>query len=102
MPAQHDSDEPVNSEPDDDVMVERPEDDDYDLLTFGEAGARLSEEIIKLERRLAAMRSEDATAEQLAAAERRLEALREAAHRNRKPSLDELRASGFFGTTPER
>lgn len=105
MPAQHGSDEPVNSAPvadgtgsDDDVVVERPEDDDYDLLTFGEAGARLSEEIVKLERRIDALRRTDATPEQLAAAEGRLALLRDAAERNRRPSLDELRASGFFGT----
>ena len=82
---------------DDDVVVERPDDDDYDLLTFGEAGARLTEEILKLERRIDAMRSAEVPAEQLAAAQRRLDVLREAADRNRKPTIEELRASGFFG-----
>src|ERR1700752_2847162 len=100
MPAQHESDDPVNMAPEpalDDVVVERPEDDDYDLLTFGEAGARLTEEIIKLERRIDAMSGADVAPEQLAAAQRRLSVLREAAERNRKPTIEELRASGFFG-----
>ena len=99
MPAQHESDDPVNTaDDDDDVVVGRPDDDDYDLLTFGEAGARLTEEVVKLERRIDAMRRADAPADQLAAAERRLGVLREAAERNRKPTIEQLRASGFFGT----
>ena len=31
--------------------VERPEDDDHDLLTFGEAGARLARDGVEADRR---------------------------------------------------
>lgn len=80
-----------------DVVAGRPADDDHDLLTFGEAGARLAEEIERQERHLAALREARADEGQIGAADRRLEALRRASARNRKPSLEELRRSGFFG-----
>lgn len=94
MPSE--SDDPVNTS-EDDVSAERPGDDDHDLLTFGEAGARLIEEVARQERRLAALRASGAPGEQVAAAEARLAELRDAQERNRKPTLDELRRSGFFG-----
>ena len=34
------------------MPIERPDDDDYDLLTFGEAGARLDHEIRVLRARI--------------------------------------------------
>jgi hypothetical protein len=78
-----------------DELVERPEDDDYDLLTFGEAGARLTEEVRKAQRQVAAhVASGDSAAESKAQA--RLEALIGAQERNRKPTIDEMNASGFF------
>lgn len=78
-----------------DELVERPEDDDYDLLTFGEAGARLTEEVRKAQRLVAAQAaSGDSAAESKAQA--RLDALLVAQERNRKPTIDEMHASGFF------
>jgi hypothetical protein len=86
-----------------DELEQRPEDDDYDLLTFGEAGARLVEEV-RRQRRLIESLS-DAGAEpssagaepgELAKAVARLDALLAAQERNRKPSIEEMRASGFF------
>lgn len=109
MPAQHESDDSVNTlrdsagegaaseRGDDDIVVDRPDDDDYDLLTFGEAGARLAEEVTKQQRRVDQLRSAGATDEQIAGAEQRLAVLQQAQERNRKPSTEELRASGFFG-----
>lgn len=103
-PADHESDEAVNSDPpaviDDDgaagVLVERPDDEDHDLLTFGEAGARLSEELIKQQRVIERLRQGGADEDVVAGAQRRLEALERASQRNRAPSIDELKSSGFF------
>lgn len=81
----------------DDVVVDRPDDDDYDLLTFGEAGARLTEEVIRQQRRLDGLRVAGAGDDQVAAAEQRLHLLQQAQERNRKPPLEEMRDSGFFG-----
>lgn len=40
----------MSQESPDAVPVERPDTDDYDLLTFGEVAARLDEEVRELER----------------------------------------------------
>ena len=82
---------------DDDVVVDRPDDEDHDLLTFGEAGARLEEEVIKQRRTLERLRAGGADDATIAGAERRLDALERARNRNRPPTLDDLRSSGFFG-----
>jgi hypothetical protein len=79
------------------VIVERPDDEDHDLLTFGEAGARLTEEVIKQQRVIERLREGGASEEILAGARRRLDALERARSRNSPPSLDELKSSGFFG-----
>lgn len=84
----------------DDDLEQRPDDDDYDLLTFGEAGARLVEEVRRQQRRiqqLTASGADDATLEK---ANTRLAMLEAAQIRNRKPSIDDLRSSGFFGPRP--
>jgi hypothetical protein len=100
-PADHESDVSVNSGSGvgsgEDVIVERPDDEDHDLLTFGEAGARLSEEVIKQQRIIERLREGDASNEILAAAQGRLDALERARARNSPPSLDDLKSSGFFG-----
>lgn len=102
QPAHHESDASVNSgaadSSDDDVMIDRPDDEDHDLLTFGEAGARLEEEVIKQERTIERLRRGNADDATIAGAERRLETLQRARSRNRAPSLDDLKSSGFFGT----
>lgn len=102
--AHHESDAGVNSEPAvigddgaDHVLVERTDDEDHDLLTFGEAGARLREEVIKQERVIARLEDGGATDDVLAGARRRLDALLRASERNKAPSIDELKSSGFFG-----
>jgi hypothetical protein len=78
--------------------VERPEDDDHDLLTFGEAGARLQIEIRTLRARLrelegARPRDEAAIAEAAA----RLAALQESAERNRAQPINDENFERFFG-----
>ena len=78
--------------------VERPEDDDHDLLTFGEAGARLEIEIRTLRARLhalegASQRDEAAIADAAA----RLAALQEGAERNRAQTINDENFEKFFG-----
>jgi len=100
-PVDHESDVSVNAAAgvgaDDDVLVARPDDEDHDLLTFGEAGARLSEEVMKQQRIIQRLREEGASDEIVAGAESRLVALERARSRNSPPSLDDLKSSGFFG-----
>jgi hypothetical protein len=78
--------------------VERPEDDDHDLLTFGEAGARLEIEIRTLRARLqdlqGAQPRDDAA---VTAATERLAALQESAERNRAQPINDENFESFFG-----
>lgn len=104
-PPHHESDACVNSQESavvsddgaDDVHVSRIDKEDHDLLTFGEAGARLLEEVIKQERVVLRLQEGHADAEVVAGAERRLESLKKAASRNSAPTIDDLKSSGFFG-----
>jgi hypothetical protein len=78
--------------------VERPEDDDHDLLTFGEAGARLEIELRTTRARLrelegASPRDEAAIAEAAA----RLAALQDSAERNRAQPINDENFEKFFG-----
>jgi hypothetical protein len=78
--------------------VERPEDDDHDLLTFGEAGARLEIEIRTLRARLrelgdAQPRDEAA----IGAATARLAALKDSAERNKAKPINDENFEKFFG-----
>jgi hypothetical protein len=115
-PGNHESDDAVNSggarsagpgadpnvtvgEEVGDVVADRPDDEDHDLLTFGEAGARLVEEVVKMERTIERLRAGGADDDVVERAERRLTTLRAARERNRAPSLDDLKQSGFFGGT---
>jgi hypothetical protein len=80
------------------VTVERPEDDDHDLLTFGEAGTRLEIEIratraLVAELEAAPTRDDDA----LAQANSRLRALQEGAERNRAQPINDENFEKFFG-----
>jgi hypothetical protein len=76
----------------------RPEDDDYDLLTFAEARARLTEEIARVEEALdTATRAAAPDAEQLLA---RLRQLLEARERNAPQRLDPAAFFDFFGYEP--
>ena len=82
----------------DETAVGRPEDDDHDLLTFGEAGARLETEIRTMRSRVreleaAAPRDEAALRE----AKARLGALEEGAERNRAQPINDENFERFFG-----
>jgi hypothetical protein len=78
--------------------VERPEDDDHDLLTFGEAGARLEIEIRTVRSCLCELQGEqprnDAAIKEAAD---RLAALQEGAERNRAQPINDENFENFFG-----
>jgi hypothetical protein len=78
--------------------VERPEDDDHDLLTFGEAGARLEIEIRTVRARLRKLQgeqpSDDAAIKEAAD---RLAALQDSAERNRAQPINDENFENFFG-----
>jgi cell division FtsZ-interacting protein ZapD len=76
----------------------RPDDDDYDLLTYGEAGVRLRLEIDRQESRLADL-SERAGVDQdeLENARQRLADLREAALRHETQRVTSADFERFFG-----
>ena len=78
--------------------VERPDDDDHDLLTFGEAGARLEIEIRTVRARLRDLQGEqprdDAAIKEAAD---RLAALQEGAERNRAQPINDENFENFFG-----
>jgi hypothetical protein len=71
--------------------------DDFDLLTFGEARARLAEEIDAERNRLTALRAADADESLAAASQARLEALSAALQRNRAGRITPENAAEFFG-----
>jgi hypothetical protein len=89
---------------DDDYAAERPGDDDYDLLTYGEAAARLTEEIRKERRRLAELeeraRRGTEAGEDIAAVLRRINDLTRAAERQARQQREARDFARFFGTTP--
>jgi hypothetical protein len=80
--------------------VTRPDDDDYDLLTFGEAEARLNEELTartreleELEERFRYVGEDAALAAQIAAVQARIEALRATRGRLDQPSGERVAAA---------
>jgi len=75
---------------------ERENEDDYDLLTFGEVAARLDAEIRALAARVAQLAAEEKP-EQLAQARERLAQLREAAARNSRQPISQENFARFFG-----
>ena len=78
--------------------TERPEDDDHDLLTFGEAGARLHIEVRAMRERvrtLESAKSVDGAA--VTAARARLEALEEGVRRNTAQTINDENFERFFG-----
>ena len=88
----------------DDVPVgpaERPDADDYDLLTFGEAGARLVEEIARERRRLDQLQAAGADGGQLASVRQRIGDLREAADRQQAAAAEQADFERFFGYDPK-
>ncbi|MFC4944278.1 hypothetical protein [Pseudonocardia sp. GCM10023141] len=85
---------------DGDEALQRADEDDYDLLTFGEAGARLTAEIGVQRARLADLRAagDHAGAD---ACQRRIDALVAAELRNSRRSFDETSFKAFFGYAPD-
>jgi hypothetical protein len=84
-----------------DVVLAREDEDDYDLLTYGEAGARVTQEIAaekarleEWDRRLGA--GEDVQEHRDHSA-RRLELLRDAAARNARQPITDENFEKFFG-----
>jgi hypothetical protein len=86
-----------------DLRQDTPE-EDYDLLTYTEAGIRLAEEIERVERRLASYERADPPTEQSRQAaelvSRRLSALRDAQQRNARHALNDENFERFFGYPP--
>jgi hypothetical protein len=81
--------------------AERPDADDYDLLTFGEAGARLAEEIARERRRLDQLQAAGADGGQLASVSQRIGDLQEAADRQRAAAAERADFERFFGYDPK-
>jgi len=78
-----------------DAAPQRDDEDDHDLLTYGEAGVRLHEEIRAQQRLVAQL--EESGASEVSAARQRLEALEEALERNRRQPINDENFERFFG-----
>jgi hypothetical protein len=82
-------------------MAEQPdEQDDYDLLTYGEAGARLAREIAIEQKTIAELTGGDGSQADEGAVQRhrdRLVALEEAQRRCRKQPVNDENFEKFFG-----
>jgi hypothetical protein len=77
----------------------RPETDDYDLLTFGEVAARLSEELADATRELERVRDDTPdNAEQISRIENRIALLRESGERYRKEQQTNESFTRRFGS----
>jgi hypothetical protein len=90
----------AEQEPGEPVLA-REDEDDYDLLTYGEAGARITEEIAGEKARLEQWEARVAAGEEVSAdrdhSARRLELLRDAARRNARPPITDDNFEKFFG-----
>jgi hypothetical protein len=90
----------TTDEPTDDSSREKVDEDDHDLLTFGEAGERLRLEIAAAAAEVERLRQDGSTdelAEALEKAETRLAALRSAAARNSAQPINDANFEKFFG-----
>lgn len=84
-------------------MAERPDTEDYDLLTYGEVGARMSESLAGEQRALRELRSAAAPdPAAIKAAEARIAQLTEAAARYRDQSRTAEAFMRRFGLPPRR
>jgi hypothetical protein len=83
------------------TVVAREDEDDHDLLTYGEVAARLSEEIAAETQRLREWQQQLATgspvAEECDRSARRLAQLRDAQSRNRRQPITDENFEHFFG-----
>jgi hypothetical protein len=83
-------------EPTDDSSREKVDEDDHDLLTFGEAGERLRLEVAAAAQEVSRLQ-QDGPTDQLKKAKGRLEALCSAATRNSAQSINDANFEKFFG-----
>ncbi|GAC1395389.1 MAG: hypothetical protein NVS4B6_01530 [Mycobacterium sp.] len=81
---------------DEQVDRQKLDEDDHDLLTFGEAGERLRLEIAAAERGIDQLRGRGAD-EDVEKAQARLDALRTAAQRNSAQPINDENFEKFFG-----
>jgi hypothetical protein len=79
-----------------DAGRDKVDEDDHDLLTFGEAGERLRLEIAAAAREVAGLQG-SGPVEALEKAQARLEALRSAAARNSAQPINDANFEKFFG-----
>ncbi|MGV0836894.1 hypothetical protein [Mycolicibacterium thermoresistibile] len=85
----------------DDEPVARPDTDDYDLLTFGEVAARLSEELTETKAELAAARSQEPPdPERIRRIEQRIALLTESGNRYRQEQRTNELFTRRFGQIP--
>lgn len=83
-----------------DNVVERPVTDDYDLLTFGEVAARLSEELVQASGELGRARSEaNPDPERIRVMEDRIALLKASADRYRRQQQTNDSFARRFGTS---
>jgi hypothetical protein len=82
--------------PTDDAGRDKVDEDDHDLLTFGEAGERLRLEIADAARELHRLAT-SGPAEALEKAQARLDALQSAAARNSAQPINDANFEKFFG-----
>jgi hypothetical protein len=91
----------VSAADESDTAVVREDEDDYDLLTFGEAGARLDHEIRALRAEITRLEQQSPpeanAARALATARKRLDALVDAAQRNARQPITDDNFTLFFG-----
>jgi len=75
----------------------RIDEDDHDLLTFGEAGARLQQNIAEIRQQIAALESGASDDTSLQRARDRLHALEDGAARNTAQPINDETFEKFFG-----
>ncbi|HEX3899709.1 MAG TPA: acyl-CoA synthase [Mycobacteriales bacterium] len=81
-------------EPDLNLPLTRPDEDDQDLLTYGEAGVRLQDEVAAMRVRVAEL---ETAGDDAAPARLRLEALEGAAERHARQRINDENFERFFG-----
>ena len=86
----------ITDRPADDAGRDKVDEDDHDLLTFGEAGERLRVEIAVAAREVQRLQ-QSGPAEALEKARARLDALRSAAARNSAQPINDANFEKFFG-----
>jgi len=78
-----------------DIELQREEEDDHDLLTYGEVGVRLQQSV--REQRAVVAQLEQARGAGIESAKARLAALEEAFERNRRQPINDDNFERFFG-----